>query len=621
MADPHAGTDAAAGSLSLPADLDAILAPIAADFQQRGGQPGVVYGVVHSGSLVHVAGLGERRAGGPVPDADTVFRIASMTKSFTASAVLALRDEGALTLDDPAEAYLPALSGLPAATGDAPPFTIRNLLTMTAGFPTDDPWGDRQQGLPLADFDAALAAGMRFAWAPATRFEYSNLSYAILGRIITAVTGTAYSDFVRARLLKPLGMSATGFEAAEFGADQFAHGYQRGASGWDELEPEGNGAFAPMGGVFSCVRDLARWVSGFAAAFPPGAEGDGGPHPLRRASRREMQLPQLAIPPQGTSRLPAGPDAGSYGFGLFVEDDWVHGRIVQHSGGYPGFGSHMRWHQATGLGVVALANGTYAGAPALGARLLGAILTASANAAGQTLNGAGQTVNAAGTAAAVAGTGQVRGPAPAPGEPWPETMAAQQAVMQLLGSWDDAAAEELFSPNVAWDQPFAARRQDLAQLRERIGDFAKDTGRPAESDSPAHRRWWLRGEHGVAQAEIRLNPEAQPRVQSLTLAVPPAPGGALAGLLCALVDLLNDGARDWPAGITVSAALDTGLLLRQLRMAAGWAGQCQPGAYCSGDGSASAAVELSGETGELVLSVTADPASGQLMQADILLRP
>ena len=88
------------------------------------------------------------RVGGPAPDERTVFRIASMSKSFTASAVLLLRDAGALRLDDPAAAYVPELAGWVNGAADAGPLTIRHLLTMTAGLPTDDPWGDRQQGLP-----------------------------------------------------------------------------------------------------------------------------------------------------------------------------------------------------------------------------------------------------------------------------------------------------------------------------------------------------------------------------------------------------------------------------------------------------------------------------------------
>jgi len=587
----------------LPDDLDGLLAPLAAAFHRQGSQPGLAYGVVAGGSLVHAGGLGEQWLGGPVPGAGTVFRIASMTKNFTAAAVLLLRDEGALALDDPAGRYVPQLASLRLASPDSPAITIRNLLTMTAGFPTDDPWGDRQQGLPLDSFDQILAGGLSVSWAPGTRFEYSNLSYAVLGRVITAVTGTPYSDFVSSRLLTPLGMTATGYEPDGFSADQLARGYQRAGEAWDEQPPDGNGAFSPMGGLFSSVADLARWVSGMAGAFPPGEEADGGPHPLRRASRRELQLPQLGMPPRPAGRLPGGADSGCYGFGLFIEDDPVHGRIVQHSGGYPGYGSHMRWHPATGLGTIVLANGTYAGAPGLGARMLDALLTASA-----ALAGAGGAAEPA--RLTVAG--------PAPSGPWPQTLAGQQAVMALLDRWDDAAAAALFTENVAWDRALDRRRRDIAQVRERIGDFRADPSRPASFDTPAQCRWWLRGRRGAVEAEIKLNPEREPRVQYLTVAVPPAPGGPLSTLAGALVSLLNGGAQEWPAGVTAAPDVDTGLLLRQLRMAAAWAGPCQLTGYTAGDGAASVTAELAGATGTLSLSVTADPATGVLLQAEIL---
>ncbi|MGH3151356.1 MAG: serine hydrolase domain-containing protein, partial [Streptosporangiaceae bacterium] len=151
------------------ADVDAL----AAGFQQRGGQPGLAYGIVMDGELVHAVGLGQRYLDGPPPDAGTVFRIASMTKSFTASAVLALRDDGALNLDDPAEEHVPELRGWPSVTPDSARVSIRHLLTMTAGFPTDDPWGDRQQGLPLEDFARFLSGGVRFNLSHLNRFEYS----------------------------------------------------------------------------------------------------------------------------------------------------------------------------------------------------------------------------------------------------------------------------------------------------------------------------------------------------------------------------------------------------------------------------------------------------------------
>ncbi len=185
------------------ADIDFSVADaIVSDYFSRGAQPAIAYGVVSGGRLVHSAGFGARALGAAPPDADTVFRIASMSKSFTASAVLLLRDAGALALDDPAAAHVPQLAGWRYGSADAAPVTIRQLLTMTAGFPTDDPWGDRQQGLPIQAFDELLARGISFNWAPGTRFEYSNLGYAILGRVVTEASGVLYDEFIRTRLLR-----------------------------------------------------------------------------------------------------------------------------------------------------------------------------------------------------------------------------------------------------------------------------------------------------------------------------------------------------------------------------------------------------------------------------------
>jgi CubicO group peptidase (beta-lactamase class C family) len=585
-------------------DQFAAVDDLAERFQRRGGQPGVAYGIVAGGELVHSGGSGERWLGGPTPDAGTVFRIASMTKSFTAAAVLALRDEGRLALDDRAEEFVPELRGLALPSPDSPPVSLRHLLTMTAGFPTDDPWGDRQQGLPLAEFSAFLAGGLSFAWAPGTRFEYSNLGYAILGRVITAATGRPYPEFVRDRLLRPLGLTSSGFEAAEFPARQLARGYRPGPGGWEELAPDGCGAFAPMGGVFSCVADLARWVSGFTDAFPPGEPGTGGAHPLARATRREMQLPQVTLAPPPLARLPGDPAEGGpagYGFGLFVEEHPVRGRIASHSGGYPGFGSHMRWHPETGIGVIVLANSTYAAASTLAAGILEAALRQAppAPAAGGPA-----------TAAHVA----------SPARPWPETLAALREVNKLLHTWNDARADRVFSENVAQDEPYRERRRKIDVIVKRIGGFGEDKKRPPEFDSPAHCRWWLRGDEGVIQAELRLTPERPPRVQSLTLAVPPALDAPLARVLDALVSLLNSGAPDWPRALPVSGDVDTALLLRQFRLAGAWAGRCRPGVFRAGNGETSTTVELEGERARLVLAVVAGGA-GQLRQADIMLSP
>jgi CubicO group peptidase (beta-lactamase class C family) len=605
----------------LPHGAAATADEVVATFQRGGGQPAVAYGIVAGGSLAHAGGVGESWLGGPPPGADTVFRIASMTKSFTASAVLALRDSGVLRLDDPVTDFVSELRGQPGATADSPAISLRHLLTMTAGFPTDDPWGDRQQGTPLPDFAAILARGVRPAWAPGTRFEYSNLGYAVLGRVIAAVAQADYADFVRDRILGPLAMTRTGFEAAEFDPAGLARGYARGPGGWTELTPDRYGAFAPIGGVFSCVRDLARWVDSFAAAFPPGGQRGGDAHPLAPATRREMQQPAVTLP-EAQPQFPGNPAAGSqygYGFGLFTEETSAWGRLIYHSGGYPGFGSHMRWHPETGLGVVVLANSTYAGASVLAARLMEEVLKAAAAEDGPTTGGTPAGEQAPGGVRAV-----VHGPAPAPGSPWPETLSAQQVVNRLLTHWDNEVAEQLFADNVALDQSLDRRRERIGRMWERLGPPRPRTQggpRPAEFDSPAHCRWWLHGEHGDTQVEILLTPENPPRVQSLTVTVPPATDSALWRQTQALIDLLNssltDGVSPWPAELPVSGPVDTGLLLRQLRMARAWAGACRPGAFCGGNGQTSTAIELDGEHAGLTLAVELDRGQQSLRRVDI----
>ena len=449
-----------------------------------------------------------------------------------------------------------------------------------------------------------LAQGVSFNWVPGARFEYSNLGYAILGRVITAVTGVAYPDYIRHRLLRPLGMTRTGYEAEEFevpgqqitGPGGVARGYRRSPGGWSEVAFDAAGAFAPMGGIFSCVRDLTRWVAGFATAFPPGDVEAADAHPVRRASRREMQLPQVltgwaiapSFPGDGASSAPA-----TYGFGLFVDEHPALGRIVSHSGGYPGFGSNMAWHPATGTGVIALANSTYAAMAPLAARLLEAVVRQGEAAA----HGNGVALGSHG--------------------PWPETLAAKEAVSDLLQTWDDAAAQRLFSPNVALDAPFAERQRRIALVRERIGDFGDDRGRRPEFDTPAQCRWWLAGERGAVQVQIQLNPERPPRVQSLTLAVPPAAGSALRVTLDAVVDWLNDGERDWPPSVPVADGVDTGMLARRLRVAAVWAGRCRVGAFKAGDGIASVAAELAGEHATITLALVIDPEARLLRMADV----
>jgi hypothetical protein len=207
---------------------------------------------------------------------------------------------------------------------------------------------------------------------------------------------------------------------------------------------------------------------------------------------------------------------------------------------------------------------------------------------------------------------------PAPVGPWPETLAARDAVDSLLQDWDDEVAGRLLAPNVDLDQPLAQRRADIATLRKRIGPFQRNASRPSECDSPAHCRWWLTGPGGTAAAQIRLAPLRRPLVQQLIIALPPEPGSPLAHALTALLDVLGAGRAGWPDSLTVAGGLDTDEVLRQLTIARAWAGACVLDSYLAGNGSTAATVRLTGATGsvELALAVT---ESGQLVRVAVAL--
>ena len=119
---------------------------------------------------------------------------------------------GKLRLDDPAEMYIPELKAHQYLTADAPRMTVRNLMTHSAGFPEDNPWGDRQLADSDADLINLIKSGLSNANVPSFAYEYSNLAFAMLGHIITAVSGKPYQQYITDTILKPLGMNDTKWE-------------------------------------------------------------------------------------------------------------------------------------------------------------------------------------------------------------------------------------------------------------------------------------------------------------------------------------------------------------------------------------------------------------------------
>ena len=325
--------------------------------------PGLVYGIVADGRLVHVATFGVQDAESARPvTADTLFRVASMTKAFTALTVLKLRDDGLVRLDAPAAEYVPELEDLKYPTDDSPRIRVRDLLNHAAGFVTDDPWGDRQQVLPEDEFTRFLQGGVPFTSVPGMRYEYSNLGYALLGRIVTNVSGKPYAETITRTLLQPLGMNASGFDAEAAPRESRALGYRWEDDAW-KLEPTlGPGAFGAMGGLQTSANDYAKWVTFLLSAWPPRDGADAGP--VRRATVRELtegsNFPRLRNRPARSGSAPSR-QAIAYGMGMIVARDDDLGLTVSHSGGYPGYGSHVLLLPDRGIGLFAFANRTYAG--------------------------------------------------------------------------------------------------------------------------------------------------------------------------------------------------------------------------------------------------------------------
>lgn len=326
--------------------------------------PGLVYGIVEDGSLVTVKGQGvqDPATGRPV-DADSLFRIASMSKAFTALAILRLRDEGRISLDALAEAYVPEMKRWTYPTSDSRRIRVRDLVNHSAGFVTDDPWGDRQQPLSEAEFTRMLKVGVPFARQPGIAMEYSNFGYALLGRIITNVSGQPYQAYIKTRILAPLGMGSTGHDIAASPLERRAIGYRWQDNGWVREPDMADGVFGAMGGVQTSASDYARWVGFLLSGWPPRDGADAGP--VKRATVREIvEGSNFAT---GASRPPAVGGAPcrvarAYGMGWRILDDCDLGLVVTHSGGYPGYGSNVLLLPDKGVGIFAFTNRTYAGA-------------------------------------------------------------------------------------------------------------------------------------------------------------------------------------------------------------------------------------------------------------------
>ncbi|MBM3472949.1 MAG: serine hydrolase [Armatimonadetes bacterium] len=306
--------------------------------------PGLSAAVVYHGETLWAGGCGyaDAAAGRPAA-ADTVYPLASITKVVTCHALMRLRDEGKLQLDDPISRFIRPFP-VKRPSPDTPDPTLRQIASHTAGFQRETPF-ECWETLVFPGIEELLAAlaEVELVFPPLKQFKYSNIAYALLGHVVELVTGRAYTEYVETEILAPLGMPSSAFEPQGEAAARVTKRYpwcdEKGPG--EPGPPLSVGCFYPVGGLCSTVEDMARF-----AAFHLGHGPDGSGSVLARASAREMQTP-VWVQPDGS-----GGHAIGWGWAKTA------GRFaVGHSGGLPGLSTDLRLVPELDLATAVFTNG------------------------------------------------------------------------------------------------------------------------------------------------------------------------------------------------------------------------------------------------------------------------
>lgn len=308
------------------------------------GLPGLTAVVIHDGAVVWAQGFGWADVTRQIPSTpDTIYRIASITKLFTATAVLQLRDAGKLQLDDPIVSYLPWFA-MQNEFVDAPAITIRHLLTHTAGLPREAqfPYWTDNQFPTWAQMEATI--GQQTTAVPtATRWKYSNLGLSLAGAIVAQVSGLAYEAYVQENILRPLGMTSTFIETVDPLHERLAVGYGRrlpGRLGREIMPFTDCQGITAAGNIASTAADLARF-----AIFHLGDGTANGRAFMRASTLREMQRIHWLEP---------GWQAG-WGLGFRIERKG-NKTLVGHGGALLGYRTQLQLCPADNTAVIVLTN-------------------------------------------------------------------------------------------------------------------------------------------------------------------------------------------------------------------------------------------------------------------------
>jgi CubicO group peptidase (beta-lactamase class C family) len=331
------------------AELAPILASKVGAFRREHRLPGVAAGIATRDGLRwwHGAGFADP-ATGRRPDERTLYRIASISKTITATTVLQLRDEGRLGLDDPAVRHLPELAAVADPFGSIEALTIRRLLQHTSGLQGEAPWQDTDRIWMYrpAELLAALPLA-RVATPPEVDHKYSNLGFELLGLIVARIAGVPFPQHARATVLDPLGMRDTVWHPDEEQSPRRAVGHDARAR--DDRPPVARDIASDTatadGGLWSTLEDLGRWVAQQLRADPALERGPG--QVLAGRTLAEMHRPTFASKPDLT-------EAQGLCWYATRKGETI---LVGHSGALWGFLSNVSFSAAGRVGAIVLLNG------------------------------------------------------------------------------------------------------------------------------------------------------------------------------------------------------------------------------------------------------------------------
>ena len=324
--------------------------------------------------------------------------------------------------------------------------------------------------------------GVQFSNVPGVAYEYSNLAFALLGNIITKVSGKPYQQYITENVLKPLGMNHTYWEYTKVPATQLAHGYRWMNNNWKEETLLHNGAYGAMGGLITTIEDFTKYMALHLSAWPPknGKENSV----IKRSSIREMQQPwrfnnlNVQYKYGGTNR--SCPLVSAYGYGLRWTKDCEGRTAVGHSGGLPGFGSNWMVLPDYGIGVMCFANLTYASTTGINMQVLDTLI-------------------------ALAGL--------KPRQLTPSSILKQRQaeLVKLLPNWKEAEQSGIFAENFFADYSIDSLKKEAAAAFAKAGTIRKVHDLVSENNLRGS--FVLEGEKANLLISFTLTPENPPLIQ------------------------------------------------------------------------------------------------------------